>query len=91
MVWPEAHPPVLVELDDRRRTALGKVGRREHTRYLVEEQPDGTLIWHPAVVMPEHELRFIAAHPEAYAEIRKQQAAPDSARRRGRPARTAPV
>lgn len=88
IMWADAHPPVLVELDDRRRTALGKVGRKEHTRYLVEEQPDGTLIWHPAVVMPEHELRFMAAHPEAYAEIRRQQADPDPARRRERPARS---
>lgn len=87
IIWAEVHPPVLVELDDRRRTALGKVGRKEHTRYLVEEQPDGTLIWHPAVVLPEHELRFMAAHPEAYAQIRQQQAAPEPARRRERPAR----
>jgi hypothetical protein len=88
IMWAAAHPPVLVELDDRRRTALGKVGRKEHTRYLVEEQSDGTLIWHPAVVMPEHELRFMTAHPEAYAEIRRRQADPDPARRRERPVRS---
>lgn len=87
IVWSEAHESVLVELDERRRTSLGKVGRKEHTRYLVEEQPDGTLIWRPAVVIPEHELRFMTAHPEEYARIREQQASPDPKRLRDRPAR----
>ncbi|MBO0802508.1 MAG: hypothetical protein J2P25_05470 [Nocardiopsaceae bacterium] len=87
IMWEDGRPPVLVELDDRRRTALGRVGHKEHTRYLVEERSDGTLIWRPAVVVPEHELRFMQAHPEAYAEVRRQQAAPDPARRQPRPAR----
>ena len=78
---------VLVELDHRRRTGLGKIGRKEHTRYLVEEKADGTLIWRPAVVVPEHELRFMRAHPEEYAEIRRNQASPDPERRRERPRR----
>jgi hypothetical protein len=89
IVWAEAHEPVLVELDERRRTSLGRVGRKEHTRYLVEEQPDGTLIWRPAAVIPEHELRFMAAHPAEYARIREQQANPDPARLRDRPSRPA--
>jgi hypothetical protein len=29
---------VLIELDDRRRVSLGKVGRPEHRRYLVHEE-----------------------------------------------------
>ncbi len=87
IIWAEAHEPVLVEVDERRRTSLGKVGRKEHTRYLVEEQPDGTLIWRPAVVVPEHELQFMQAHPEVYARIREQQASPDPDRLRDRPAR----
>ncbi|MBV9856498.1 MAG: hypothetical protein JOY82_18620 [Streptosporangiaceae bacterium] len=87
IIWGSAHEPVLVELDDRRRTALGKIGRREHTRYLVEEEPDGTLIWRPAVVLPEQELRFMRAHPDEYAEIRRRQADPDPRRRRERPHR----
>lgn len=73
IIGSEAHEPVLVELDDRRRTSLGRVGHKEHTRYLVEEQADGTLIWRPAVVVPEHELRFMTAYPEAYAQIRERQ------------------
>lgn len=88
IIWAEAHEPVLVELDDRRRTSLGKVGRKEHTRYLVEEQADGTLIWRPAMVVPEHELRFTEAYPQAYAQIREQQANPDPGRLRDRPARS---
>lgn len=87
IVRSEAHEPVLVELDERRRTSLGRVGRKEHTRYLVEEQADGTLIWRPAVVVPEHELRFMTAFPEAYAQIRERQANSDPGRLRDRPAR----
>ena len=33
----------LVELDARRRVALGRLGNPAHTRYLVTEHPDGTL------------------------------------------------
>lgn len=56
----------LVELDDRRRLSLGRVGR--HARYLVREEPDGTLIFQPAVVMTEFEARFLA-QPELVAQI----------------------
>jgi len=87
IMWASGNPPVLVELDERRRTSLGKVGRKEHTRYLVEEEADGTLIWRPAVVMAEHELRFMEAYPEEYARIRAEQADPDPGRLRDRPAR----
>src|SRR4051794_34536723 len=48
----------VVELDSRRRTSLGKVGR--HDRYLVSEEPDGTLIFEPAVVMSELEARLMS-------------------------------
>jgi len=88
IIWSEAHEPVLVELDERRRTSLGRVGRKEHTRYLVEEQSDGTLIWRPAVVVPEHELQFMTAYPDSYAQIRERQASPDAGRLRDRPARS---
>jgi hypothetical protein len=50
----------LVELDDRRRVSLGKLGRPEHTRYIVEEEPDGTLVFTPAVVMSELEAKLLA-------------------------------
>lgn len=47
---------MLIELDERRRASLGKVGRPEHRRYLVHEQPDGTIVFTPAVAIPEREL-----------------------------------
>jgi hypothetical protein len=51
----------LLELDDRRRASFGRIGRREHHRYLVHEEPDGTLILTPAVVLSELEARFLAS------------------------------
>jgi hypothetical protein len=51
---------VILELDERRRASLGRIGRPEHRRYLVSEEPDGTIILHPAVVMTELEARFLA-------------------------------
>lgn len=51
---------MLLEVDDRRRVSLGKMGRPEHRRYLAAEQPDGTIILTPAVVMTELEARFLA-------------------------------
>jgi hypothetical protein len=51
---------VVLELDERRRASLGRIGRPEHRRYLVTEEPDGTIILQPAVVMTELEARFLA-------------------------------
>ena len=51
---------ILIELDSRRRVSLGRVGRAEHTRYLANEQPDGTVILTPAVVMSETEARILS-------------------------------
>jgi hypothetical protein len=74
---------VMVELDDRRRLSLGKIGR--HTRYLVREESDGTLILQPAVVMTEFEARLLAS-PQVTEQIKASQA--DSSRRRPRSPRT---
>jgi len=60
--------PQLVELDARRRVALGRLGKSEHSRYLVTEQPDGTLIFTPAVVMSEHEAALLR-HPQLVEQI----------------------
>jgi hypothetical protein len=49
---------VLIELDDRRRVTLGKLGW--HRRYLAHEEPDGTLVLTPAVVMTEAQARLLA-------------------------------
>jgi hypothetical protein len=47
---------ILIELDERRRASLGKIGRAEHRRYLAHEEPDGTIVFVPAVLTPEREL-----------------------------------
>ena len=74
---------VLVELDDRRRLALGKIGH--HSRYLVREEADGTLIFEPAVVMTEFEARFMA-RPDLIEQITDNVAHPERAQpRRRRP------
>ncbi|OFW65144.1 MAG: hypothetical protein A2135_03260 [Actinobacteria bacterium RBG_16_67_15] len=51
---------VLVELDQRRRVSLGKLGHADHTRYLASVEPDGTIVLRPAVVMTELEARLLA-------------------------------
>jgi hypothetical protein len=58
----------MLELDERRRVSLGKIGKPEHRRYLVTEQPDGTIILTPAAVIAEHELALLR-HPEVVARI----------------------
>ena len=77
--------PHLVELDGRRRVALGRLGKPEHTRYLVTEHPDGTLLLTPAVVMTANEAALLR-NPELVAQIEADladpsQAAPSAARR----------
>ncbi len=68
----------LVELDSRRRAALGRLGNPEHTLYLVDEEADGTLIFTPAVVIPAHEAALLR-HPELLAQIETDQSDPSRA------------
>ena len=68
----------LVELDSRRRVALGRLGNPEHSRYLVTEQPDGTLVFTPAVVMTAHEAALLR-HPELVERIEADRADPSRA------------
>jgi len=72
----------LIELDERRRASLGKIGR--HSRYLVREEPDGTLIFEPAVVLTEAEQRYLN-NGALVAQIEDNRAHPE--RRRPRPQR----
>ena len=44
-----------VEVDARRRVSLGRVGRREHTRYIVEENAEGEIRLIPAKTIPARE------------------------------------
>jgi hypothetical protein len=72
---------VVLELDERRRASLGRIGRPEHRRYLVTEEPDGTIVLRPAVVMTELEARFLA-NPELVARVRANNADPSRLVRR---------
>lgn len=84
-----AHMDTVIELDDRRRVSLGKIGH--HTRYVVHEEPDGTIIMEPAVVLTEAEARIMAM-PELLAQIADNRAHPERRRaRRSRPGREAPA
>jgi hypothetical protein len=69
----------MVELDERRRVSLGKIGR--HTRYLVHEQEDGTIVLEPAVVLTEAEARFMA-NPALRQQIEDNRAHPERRRPR---------
>ena len=67
--------PQLVELDARRRVALGRLGNPEHDRYLVTEHADGTLVFIPAVVMTAHEAALLR-NPELVEQIKADRANP---------------
>ena len=74
---------VLIELDDRRRVSLGRVGRPEHRRYIAHAEPDGTIVLVPAVVMSESQARLLAA-PEVLEQIERAVADQPSRHRTGR-------
>jgi prophage tail gpP-like protein len=73
----------LVELDSRRRAALGRLAR--HDRYLVTEEPDGTLILTPAVVMTELEAKLLRDNPELVRTLESKMAHPERLTRRALP------
>lgn len=52
---PGAHSDILVETDARGRVSLGRPDRR----YLLHEEPDGTLILQPAAVISDLELKYM--------------------------------
>lgn len=66
---------VVLEVDGRRRVTLGRLGRREHLRYLATEDPDGTIVLRPAVVMTELEAKMMA-DPQLVARIEANRADP---------------
>ncbi len=82
-----AVPEQLVELDERRRVSLGRIGRQEHTRYLVSEEADGTLVFTPAVVLSELELKLLA-NDELVDEILSNRADPSRLVKRTRRGQT---
>lgn len=80
--------PVLVEVDGRGRVSLGRLAGRSHRRYLAHEEPDGTVILTPAVVMSQLEARFLA-NPQLVARVERNRREPDRlVRRRGSPRRS---
>lgn len=73
-----------VEVDARRRVSLGRVGRREDTRYIVEESDDGVIRLIPAKTIPAREA-FVWENPEVMKSLQRgmEQAATGKARSRG--------
>ena len=55
---------------------LSKVGRSADKRYLVRSEPDGTMIFTPAGVVPTRVLHLLE-HPDVLASIRHGQAHPE--------------
>jgi hypothetical protein len=74
---------MLIELDDRRRVSLGRLGRPEHRRYFATEESDGTIVLIPAVVMTETEARILA-NPVLMAQIERTMTDPSTRRTRVR-------
>jgi len=68
----------LVELDSRRRISLGRLGRPEHRRDLVTEEPDGKRVLTPAVVMTAREAALLR-RPDLVERIESDLANPDRA------------
>jgi hypothetical protein len=61
----------VVEVDSRRRISLGKFGRPEDTRYIVQEEEDGSITLTPAVVISAQEAKLLR-HPELVQRIQQQ-------------------
>jgi len=62
----------IVDTDARGRASLGRPGRR----YLMHEEPDGTLVLEPATVITELERRFLA-NAALQAQIEEARAHPE--------------
>lgn len=74
----------LIELDDRRRASLGKVGR--HNRYIAREEEDGTVILEPAVILTEFEAKVLGS-PGVVEKLRESQSRPRPEKPWKRPSR----
>lgn len=68
-----------VEVDSRRRVSLGRAGKREHTRYRVEENDMGVLTLTPLITVPVTALDD---------RLRKAVAQAEEGKVRARPAKT---
>lgn len=72
---------VLIELDPRRRTTV-RLGH--HERYLAHEEPDGTLVFRPAVIITADEA-VLRANPGLVDRMDRSLNDPAVRTRRGRP------
>lgn len=71
----------LEELQDKKRVNLVRIAK--HDRYPVHEEPHGTLIWEPAMVITEVERRLM--HDTALmAQVAHSRTNPETLRRRDR-------
>jgi hypothetical protein len=59
-----------LEVDSRRRLSLGRLGRREDTRYIAEEGPNGEIRLIPARTVPAREA-IVWENPEILAMLRQ--------------------
>ena len=57
-------PMTLLTLDERRRAAFGRIGRKQDHMYEVTEHPDGTLVATPVVVMSTAERDLLTGPQE---------------------------
>jgi hypothetical protein len=76
---------VIVELDERRRASLGKVGRPEHRRYLATEK-DGVITLTPIRILTEADIERLGIR-ELVDQVERSVKDPTAGSRRGRLAR----
>lgn len=69
-----------VELDARRRVSLGRVGKKEHTRYRVAEDDMGVLTLTPLITVPVTTLDDRLREAVAQAEAGQVRPRPDKTR-----------
>ena len=77
-----------VTVDERGRVSLARVRTMSHVKYTVEELPDGTMVWTPAVTVSALELAALrdpvvrqavnaAGSPDRSKVVRRQRARND--------------
>jgi len=69
----------LIELDDRARANLRSLGAKPRGRYVVTTWSDGTLVFHPAVVMSVQEAAMWREKPDVMRRITDDMAHPERA------------
>ncbi|AJW79003.1 hypothetical protein [Clavibacter michiganensis] len=73
--------PTFVQIDARKRASLGSMAKFD--QYLVREEPNGTIIFEPAIIMTPAEREFVN-DPELVAALARVNANPERRRTRER-------